>query len=351
MVSLQDVATAAGVSKTTASFVLNGRSGSMKISEATAEKVRHAARDLGYVPNMAAKRLTAIGTNRRVLPEVALVWFPQSRPAWYGTFLSTAFDIFAANEALRANLVSFSFTADQPQSFEDILLSRNYNGILVSPEHATDCAFLDRIPPQTPLVVLHVSMPDRACVTMDYYGVGALAARVFAAKGFTDVGMVYYSTLDHTTTPDERFLAFWDVCRAEGMQLQAYPIAGVSYNSRPDRLRFGRTLAEDLIRRQQLPQAMFIQDDCIATAFLTTLLAHNIRVPEDMELVTYGDDNLAAAVCPTITTIDYPGKSIALHALTLISERMRTPQATPVCIKVPPTVTFRESCPQPNDWD
>ncbi|GDY41376.1 hypothetical protein SANT12839_022580 [Streptomyces antimycoticus] len=55
-VTMADVARRAGVSPTTASFVLSGRT-DMRISEAARDKVLEAARDLGYRPNVTARSL------------------------------------------------------------------------------------------------------------------------------------------------------------------------------------------------------------------------------------------------------------------------------------------------------
>ena len=51
-----DVARLAGVSRTTASFVLTGRT-DMGISAGAADRVRQAARDLGYRPSLLARSL------------------------------------------------------------------------------------------------------------------------------------------------------------------------------------------------------------------------------------------------------------------------------------------------------
>ena len=59
MANLSDVAKAAGVSVSTASFVLNGRAEDMRISSRTAERVLEAVRELGYVPNVSARSLSA----------------------------------------------------------------------------------------------------------------------------------------------------------------------------------------------------------------------------------------------------------------------------------------------------
>ncbi|MDA3960699.1 MAG: LacI family DNA-binding transcriptional regulator [Planctomycetota bacterium] len=63
MVKLIDVANKAGVSKATASRVLNGQAEQHRIAAATADRVRRAARDLGYQPSSLARALSAGATD------------------------------------------------------------------------------------------------------------------------------------------------------------------------------------------------------------------------------------------------------------------------------------------------
>ena len=56
-VTLSDVAARAGVSTTTASYILNGRSAEMRISPETERRVRAAVAELGYRPNRSARNL------------------------------------------------------------------------------------------------------------------------------------------------------------------------------------------------------------------------------------------------------------------------------------------------------
>lgn len=66
LVTLSDVAEAAGVSGATVSVVLNDKSGKhTRVSSATKEKVLKAASSLGYVPNMGARQLKS-GQNRTI---------------------------------------------------------------------------------------------------------------------------------------------------------------------------------------------------------------------------------------------------------------------------------------------
>jgi len=60
--TLSDVAARAGVSATTASYILNDRTLEMRISGGTEARVRRAARDLGYRPNRTAQSLRTAST-------------------------------------------------------------------------------------------------------------------------------------------------------------------------------------------------------------------------------------------------------------------------------------------------
>ena len=51
MVSMKEIAQAVGVSRTTVSFVLNGKAGEMKISRRITEKIQRTAQQMGYIRN------------------------------------------------------------------------------------------------------------------------------------------------------------------------------------------------------------------------------------------------------------------------------------------------------------
>ena len=61
--TLSDVAARAGVSATTASYILNGRTLEMRISSDTEQRVRRAATELAYRPNRSARNLRTASTS------------------------------------------------------------------------------------------------------------------------------------------------------------------------------------------------------------------------------------------------------------------------------------------------
>ena len=89
----------------------------------------------------------------------------------------------------------------------------------------------------------------------------------------------------------------------------------------------------------------------MAVGFVSALRENGVRIPEDAAVLTYGMDDLAEAVAPSITTLDYPAAEMALQALKLMEEGLHNPYASPKQALVRSTVTFRESCPRPKDWE
>ena len=86
-VTLQDVAREAKVSYATVSAVLNGKDGqSIRVAQKTKEKILECTASLGYVPNMAARKLKngtnsliAVFTYEQIFPVESENGFPSAK--------------------------------------------------------------------------------------------------------------------------------------------------------------------------------------------------------------------------------------------------------------------------------
>lgn len=85
MPTIKDVAAAAGVSPTTVSLVMNGRGEQHRIPPETIIRIQNAMRELGYQPNLSARRLRTSAERR---PVVAFFWPLDYRANMLGYFLS-----------------------------------------------------------------------------------------------------------------------------------------------------------------------------------------------------------------------------------------------------------------------
>lgn len=350
MASLTDVAKAAGVSVTTASFVLNGYAAQKRIAPQTAQRVMDAVRELGYVPNVAARKLTGHNGSKSE-PDIALMWSPELHPTFLGNFLTNAQHLFDAELVPRMRFAIAPFITSPAFRTELDLLARQYNGIMLSPFYEQELEWLSHCPLRIPAVVLHLQTDRHPNVVVDNYGTGKLAAEIFAARHHTSAAMLYRSSVGATSIPDLRQVGFSEECERQGMRFSGQPMPLFRFDSTQSRAEFGRIRATEYLQEKTLPEAVFIQDDAVAMGFAYALLIAGVRIPEDIEIITYGDDQLARAIHPGITTLDYPAPAITEQALRLLSQQLLDPYAPPRQIAVMPTVTFRGSCPQPDGWD
>lgn len=349
MASLSDVAKAAGVSITTASFVLNGRTEAMRISPATVEKVLKAVQTLGYVPNVAAKKLTSPTSRSAAIPEIAIMWATSLQASFPGLFVTCAQEIFDTHQVREMHLMVAPFTMDHLQRLEDHFWDRHYNGLIFSPVREDEFHYIDRIAARIPVVVLHIQTEHHPNVVIDYQKAGKCAAGIFSANGCRTAGLLCPQYVGETTQPDLRYFGFREVCLEAGIALtDVNPTESLA--SPRERSLFGQHTARTLLEKKQLPEAFFIQDESIAVGFVTALSAAGVRVPEDIQVITYGSADLMDVCYPSLTTLDYPMQAIARQSLQLMSEQLGDPFVQPRQIFVSNIVTFRESCPRPENW-
>ena len=84
MATIREVAALAGVSLSTVSIVINGQAAERKITDATCKKVWDAVEQLGYHPNIAARKLRVPDSGTLT---IALYWSNDFRTALLGRFL------------------------------------------------------------------------------------------------------------------------------------------------------------------------------------------------------------------------------------------------------------------------
>ena len=351
MASLADVAKAAGVSITTASFVLNGHAADKRIAPQTAARVLEAVRDLGYVPNMAAKKLTDPMDRRAVVPDIAFMWSPAMHYTILGPFITNAQDIFDRELVTRMNIIVSPFAEGFYHNARADFLDRRFNGAFFSPMTDEELDYVHSLTARIPVVVLHTRTPHLSNVIMDNDYSGRTAARVFAAGGHRSAAMLYRSQIGSTSLPDERASGFRAGCQELGLACTGEAIPPEVMRSTLHRSRYGREYALRCLAEGTLPEAIFIQDDAMALGFAAALREKGVRIPEDLELITFGMDDLTEASAPSITAVDYPASEMALQALMLMEAELLDPYASPKQILVRSTITFRESCPRPKGWE
>src|SRR5688572_20940535 len=190
-VTLGDVAAKAGVSVATASVAITGRpSGNCRVSTAVAEKIRRAARQLNYRPNIYARNLSTQRTHT-----VAML---VKRSNWHNAmyFLASAQRVLRERGYTEIFLMHLNDQLESEREHIELALDRRVEGILIMPVIAregggTNCALLNEVHEEDgiPVVQMTLALPDcvAPAVTVDETGGVYDAVKRLRALGHTRI--------------------------------------------------------------------------------------------------------------------------------------------------------------------
>ncbi len=321
-VTLADVAARANTSKTTAHYVLAGRDQEMRISEDARYRVRRAADELGYRPNLMAR-----GLRTDVTRTIALITDDVASGQFAGGLVYGALAAAARHEHLL-----FVCETDDDAEIEARLvhglLDRRVDAFLYATSFTQDV----RVPEglgAARLVLLNCRPLDGpvTAVVPDETGAGRDAAQVLLEAGHREDIWVVGDALEAVVAGRERRAGMTEALGAAGVRLAGR----VACAWRPQS---AFEAVDAFLAGGTRPRAFICLNDRIALGTYQALAAHGRRVPEDVSVVSFDDSDLASWLRPALTSIGLPHAQLADRAVDLL-----------LADPVPPTTEHRVPMP------
>lgn len=309
-VTIEEVASAAGVSRSTVSRVVNG---STAVSPEALEAVRRAISDLNYVPNRAARSLASRQTHA-----IALI-VPEDTTRFFGDPFFAAIVSGIHSRLSRSDYVLNLFIAsdDPGDKTTSYVRSGAVDGAIVVSHHTSD-TFIDRIAAAVPVV--YGGRPVRQRERDYYVDVDNVRGAHDATTYLIESGRRRIATI---TGPHD-MPAGIDRLRGYREALEAWGLPdGViedgNFTADGGAAAMRRILDHDGPR----PDGLFIASDLMARGALEVLAAAGLRVPDDVAIVGFDDSPVATSVTPPLTTMRQPsfaqGERMATVLLDLLA--------------------------------
>jgi DNA-binding LacI/PurR family transcriptional regulator len=310
--TLEVVAALAGVSRATASRVLNG---SPKVSPQAQAAVLQAAEDLHYRPNRAARALVT----RRSDSVAFVVTEPDDRlfsDPFFATLLRGAHNELAARDMQL--VLAFTSGARDRGRLERFATGRHVDGVVLISLHGAD-----PLPGQleelgVPVVLqgrpLHDGH-DQYFVDADNRGGAAAATTLLLERGCRRVATIA-GPRDMVAGKD-RWDGYRDALRRAGVQLDRQLVVSGDFTTGG-----GAQATRALLEQAPDVDGVFAASDVMALAALAVLRASGRRVPEDVALVGFDDMPDAAAADPPLTTVHQHIEEMGSRVVRLLIERL-----------------------------
>ena len=325
MVTIVDVARAAGVSKSTVSRVLDERL--PRAQNATAERVRKAAAELGYVRDPLASGLRRVGTSTIgvVVPHLT------------DTVMAMFYEEVAAAAAARGLFAVVATSEDDPEIERvavDSLVRRRVDGLILTTARIGTPVPLGPAGPSLPHVLaLRTDDTSSASVGDDRLG-AHLATRHLLDLGHRRIGLVRGPA--YASTSRDREAGYRDALADAGVPVDESLIAGDSFS-----MQAGEVAGRTLLDRADRPTAVFAINDNTAIGVMAVAHALGLRGPDDLSVVGYNDIPVVSRLPVPLTTVRVPFAQIAANALELLREAGN--DAAPRTVVAAPTLIPRRS--------
>lgn len=335
MSTIKDVAKLAQVSTATVSIILNGKSDERKISRETQEKVMAAIKELDYHPNISARKLRNQSDSNN--PTIALYWASDDR-----VHLMSRFLIGLQNEAMKCDhnfdIVICPYQNDSLHLEKGLKSRTLFNAAIIANTSISDMNYLKDNTPEIPVVLFNRSSDRYSAVFVDEYKMGEKAAQLFSKNRHKTAGIMRANSV--YSTMDTRSKGFIETCNSNNIEVNSSSIISCD-----NTMEGGVQAAKEFLQLENPPKALFCCSDNIALGALHVFNKQGIKVPEDVEIIAVGMNNIENAKFsnPPLTVVNTPMEEMAKACINLISDLVDSKLEKPTSIMCDTPLIIRES--------
>ncbi|MGI8900570.1 MAG: LacI family DNA-binding transcriptional regulator [Nocardioides sp.] len=333
-VTLRDVALLVGVSPSAVSMALSDHP---RIGVETKDRVRAAARQLGYVANSAGRALRA-----QTSGSIALVVPNTGRHVFgHGYFMHLLGGVTDVSNAHDVHVI-ISTNPDEQHgvaAYERVLRSRAADCAIVTSAAVNDRHLNRLVESGLPVILLgrFPHLPDAVSVGIDDVA-GAAAATDHLVESHGLRKLVHISgPMEHQSAID-RYEGFRQALTRHGLAHPQTLLTG-DYSEES-----GRDAARQLLASSQEFDGVFAANDEMAYGAMTELRSAGLEVPRDAALIGYDDFGVSRITSPSISTVRVPAERMARLATERLFALMAGSAPEDRHLTLPVELVPRESC-------
>ena len=311
--TLKDLSKITGFTESTISRTLNGLGTKYRISENTQKIIKKAAEETNFSFNENARglRLRKTFTIGLIVPDISNSFFAKMASLIEREARLHNYSIF---------LCDSDNSTEQENASVHLLQKRKVDGIIISPvglEHK----HLEKLYNNIPLVFIDRYFPEVNIpyVSSDEYGGVKNAVNYLIQLGHKKITCI--QGLEGTFSNTSRTNAFKDTIKHNGLNVGKTLIIGNAFSEEN-----GYQSAKQLVKenKNKLPTAILSLSNTITLGILKAFTEDNIKVPEDVSIISFDEEGYSSLLKTPMTTISQPKEELGKTAFKMLLKQMES---------------------------
>ncbi len=332
--SIKAIAKALNISVTTVSFVLNGKAEENRISQKLIDKVRNYVKEIGYQPSQLAKSLRTGKSN-------IIVFMVEDISNPFFATIAKLIEDRAFKDGYKIIYCSTNNDPEKTTGLIHMFRDLQVDGYILTPPVGMDTKLIEELSKdKNPLILFDRLIPEVDCshVVIDNFQGTQMGLDLFLSKGRKQIGFI---TLDSEQSQmQERKAAYEQMCKTEGVKERVLKIPFDTYSSEGTE----KAMKDYFLNNRDL-EAVFFATNYLAMKGMQILKQLKIKIPDDLALIAFDDNEFFKFNTPSITSIVQPKDEIAQNLIqimfNLINEQSENAQNYKVVL--PASLKERES--------
>lgn len=331
--TLKDIAKEAGVSISTVSRIINGKS-SNAASKETQNKIWAIAQKGGYSPNISAQALK-FKAKKEYTNSIACV-YARSQEANNDEFFSTLTRSMEKEAIKQGYILKYSFSAfdiDDPATHHQILHNEVDGVAILGRCDKKTLRFMKEHFNKVIYTGLNPLDADYDQVICNGYEVATEAMNYLFSLGHKQIGYI------GETRNEIRFNAYCDFLAKNKIPYNRNIVANVPISSEG-----GYQGIQHVYHTANNATAFFCMNDITALGVIRAIKEEGLQVPKDISVISMDDIDIAQYVSPMLTSVHIPIEEMGIMTAKILIDRINNGHSLPLKISLPFYIAKRETC-------
>ncbi|UOR11003.1 LacI family DNA-binding transcriptional regulator [Halobacillus amylolyticus] len=334
-VTIKDVAKLANVAPSTVSRVI---ANNPRISEATKKRVKEAMKELGYHPNFSARSLANQNTQA-----IGIVMPSSGNSVFQNPFFPEVIRGISAKAHENKYALYMTTGTSEQEMYDgvvDMIQGRRVDGIVLLYSRVDDRIMTYLQESNFPFVVIGKpfrNIEDITHIDNDNFRAAQDATEHLIQQQHDRIGFVGGDRGLVVTV--DRLLGYEKAIQKAGLTYRDDYVVHEEFLEEG-----GQEAINELMSLEEPPTGLVVTDDLMALGILKTLSEMDIKVPDDISVISFNNVMLSEISTPSLTSVCINIFWLGYEAADSLIEKIKVPETKPKRVTVPYRLVERNSC-------